>query len=243
MRPFRQLVYLLLCPLLSMPLIGGIAAAAQQEVPLSTVASQAHLQYSWLGASRAVQLRGPGLIVVIRPGESLYEINNRVESTDIPPSSVGNDVYVSSSLAHHIMQIAWHMQAMDANVRRAEEQAVARSFALQGAIALNVQPLKGQEAVLITGTAPPGAPVLITLLATFAAELPNVLISRHDLTAGADGKFQAVLPIGPDYLQDSFLRILATSGPNVTSASAQILLGPPNPGANVPIDAWSGSVW
>jgi hypothetical protein len=181
--------------------------------------------------------------VVIRPGESLYEINNRVESTDIPPSSVGNDVYVSSSLAHHIMQIAWNMQAQDANARRAQEQAVARSFALQGAIALNVQPLKGAEAVLITGTAPPGAPVLITLLGTLSSELPNVLISRHDLTAGPDGKFQAVLPIGPDYLRNSFLRVLATSGPNVTSASAQIVIGPPNPGANVPVDAFSSSVW
>jgi hypothetical protein len=181
--------------------------------------------------------------VIIRPGESLYEINNRIESMDVPALSDGNDVYVSSSFAHRIAEAAWHLQAMDAAARRAQEEAAARIFAYQGAIALNVQPLKGAEAVLITGTAPAGAPVLITLLGTISSDIPNVLISRHDLTAGLDGKFQAVLPIGPDYYRNTFLRVLATSGPNVTSASAQILIGAPNNGANVPFDGFPGGVW
>lgn len=244
MRPFRQLVFLLLCTSLSAPLLGGVARAAQDEVPLSSVARAANLQFTWLGASRAAQLHGVGLVVVLRPGERLYEVNNKLESTAIPPRAGTNgELYISSALARHIVQIAAYEQSVDAQLHREYVQEVARSFSYSGAIALNVQPLKGAEAVLITGTAPPNAPVLLTLLGTISSDIPNILISRHDLTAGPDGKFQAVLPTGPDYLHNSFLRVLATSGPNVTSASAQIVLGPPNPGADVPVTDYPSNVW
>jgi hypothetical protein len=94
-----------------------------------------------------------------------------------------------------------------------------------------------------TGSAPPSAPVRITLLATLSSELPNVLLSRHDLTAGPDGKFQAIVPIGPDYMRDTFIHVLATSEPGVISASAQLLVQAPNAGIKVPVESFPGGIW
>jgi hypothetical protein len=248
MRPICRLVLVILCSLIAAPCA---AAAAQQAVPLAGVARAAHLQYAWLGPTRAVQLSGPGLVLVIRPGDNVYEINDRVEATAVTPRYASNDIYVSQKLANHIEQVASQAWLAFTNAQEAQQRAIQQAQAqtetamplLQGVIVLNVQPLKGAEALLITGSAPPSAPVLITLLATLSSDIPNVLVSRHDLTAGPDGKFQAIIPIGPDYVRNSYLHVLATSAPGVTSASAQILVDAPNAGVKVPYEQQPGGIW
>jgi hypothetical protein len=246
MRPFSQVVLLVLCSLL---LTNGVKAAGNQEVPLVRVARTAHLQYEWLSATRAVQLSGPGIVLVIRPGDSLYEVNDRVEVTAVAPRYASNDIYVSRALATHISQLARQAQQL-VNARLAQpasEAAQVRNEAIageqHGSIVLNVIPLHGAEALLVTGEAPPSVPVLITLLATLSSEIPNVVLSRHDLTAGPDGKFQAILPIAPDYMRDTFLHVLATSTPGVTSASAQLLVQAANAGLKVPAELQPGGIW
>ena len=254
MRPFRQVVLLVFCSLLTTAYVG---AAATQEVPLASVARAAHLQYEWLAATNAVQLSGPGIVLVIRPGDSLYEVNDRVEVAAVTPRYASNDIYVSRTLANHITQLARQAQEL-ISAQEAQQQAEAMSMAareaneeraeviaggIQGSIVLNVTPLKGQEALLITGQAPPSVPVMITLLATLSEQLPNVLLSRHVLTAGPDGKFQAIVPIAPDYMRDTFIHVLATSSPGVTSASAQLLVHEPNAGLKTPSEAISGGIW
>ncbi|MBV9717932.1 MAG: hypothetical protein JOZ77_01315 [Candidatus Eremiobacteraeota bacterium] len=246
MRLYRQVVFPIFCSLLSTL---GVAAAAQQEVPLATVARQAHLEYTWLAATRAVQLSGPGLVLVVRPGDSLYEVDDRVEVTTVTPRYISNDIYVSTTLATHIIHLARQAelareQEAEAASRVSEEQQQQPGAAgLLGTIVLNATPLQGAEAVLVTGQAPASAPIRITLLATLSSELPNVLLSRHDLTAGPDGKFQAIVPIAPDYMRDSFIHVLATSSPGVISASAQLLVHQPNAGVTVPTDAFPGGIW
>jgi len=252
MRPFRQVVLLVFCSLLTT----YVGAAATQEVPLASVARAAHLQYEWLSAIRAVQLSGPGIVLVIRPGDSLYEVNDRVEVAAVTPRYASNDIYVTRTLADHITQLArqaedligaqqaqQEAEAMRA-VREANEvRAEAIAGEVHGSIVLNVTPLKGQEALLITGQAPPSVPVMITLLATLSEQLPNVLLSRHVLTAGPDGKFQAIVPIAPDYMRDTFIHVLATSTPGVVSASAQLLVHEPNAGLKTPEEMMPGGIW
>jgi hypothetical protein len=114
---------------------------------------------------------------------------------------------------------------------------------LHGTIVLNVEPLEGAEALLVTGQAPPSATVMITLLATLSSDIPNVVLSRHNLTAEPDGKFQAIVPIAPDYMRDSFIHVLATSSPGVISASAQLLVQVPNKGLKVPWETFAGGIW
>jgi hypothetical protein len=246
MRPYRQVVLPVLCSLFLAPSAGS---AAEQEVPLATVARVAHLQYTWLAATRAVQLSGPGLVLVVRPGDNVYEVDDRVEITAVTPRYTSNDIYVSTKLATHITQLARQaydlVSAQEAQAARAvsEEQQQLGAAVLRGTIVLNVTPLQGAEALLVTGGAPPSAPVRITLLATLSSELPNVLLSRHDLTAGPDGKFQAIVPIAPDYMRDSLIHVLATSSPGVISASTQLLVHAPNAGIAVPTDAFPGGIW
>jgi hypothetical protein len=248
MRPYRQVVLSLFAVLLSTP---SLEAAPVQEVPLATVARVAHLEYTWLAATRAVQLSGPGIVLVVRPGDNVYEVDDRVEITAVTPRYISNDIYVSQTLATHITSLARQAQlfvsAQEARmadmVSADQQQQQASAAELHGTIVLNVTPLQGAEALLITGNAPASAPVRITLLATLSSDLPNVLLSRHDLTAGPDGKFQAILPIAPDYLRDSFIHVLATSLPGVISASAQLLVQAPNTGIKVPAEAYPGGIW
>ena len=247
MRPYRQVVLPVLCWLISAQ---GAAAAADQVVPLATVAHNAHLEYSWLAATRAVQLSGPGIVLVVRPGDNVYEVDDRVEVTAVTPRYISNDIYVSKALATHISQLARQayglvseQEAQAASQARLEQQQQAGVPELRGTIVLNATPLQGAEALLVTGDAPPTAPVRITLLATLSSELPNVLLSRHDLTAGPDGKFQAIIPIAPDYMRDTFIHVLATSLPGVTSASAQLLVTAPNTGVKVPVETFPGGIW
>jgi hypothetical protein len=246
MRPYRQVVLPVLCLLLSAQ---GAAAAAEREVPLATVARDAHLEYTWLAATRAVQLSGPGIVLVVRPGDNVYEVDDRVEITAVAPRYISNDIYVSQALATHITHLARQaydlVSEQEAQVARVslDQQQQPGASELRGTIVLNATPLQGAEAVLVTGEAPPSAPVRITLLATLSSEIPNVLLSRHDLTAGPDGKFQAIVPIAPDYMRDTYIRVLATSSPGVTSASAQLLVKEANAGITVPALAFPGGIW
>jgi hypothetical protein len=246
MRPYRQVVLPICCLLLFAPCT---SIAATSDVPLATVAREAHLEYSWLAATRAVQLSGPGIVLVVRPGDNVYEVDDRVEVTAVTPRYTSNDIYVSQRLATHIIDLARQAYAVvgeqeaQAESRWNEEQQQTREAQLRGTIVLNATPLQGAEAILVTGSAPPSAPVRVTLLATLSSELPNVLLSRHYLTAGPDGKFQAIVPIGPDYMRDTYIHVLATSQPGVTSASAQLLVHAPNAGVTVPIEAFPGGIW
>lgn len=250
MRFFRQVALFAFCSLFSTLCAG---AATEQGVPLAVVARTANLQYEWLAATRAVQLSGSGIVLVVRPGDNLYEVNDRVEVTAVTPRYVSNDIYVSRALATHITQLARQAQmlasaqAAQAASAEAAEANQERTETIvgeeQGTIVLNVTQLKGAEALLVTGEAPPTAPVMITLFATLSSELPNVLLSRHTLTVGPDGKFAAIVPIAPDYMRDTFIHVLATSTPGVTSASAQLLVQAANAGLKVPAEVQPGGIW
>jgi hypothetical protein len=250
MRPYRQVVLLVFFSILTVPHTVG---AQGQEVPLARVARSAHLQYEWLAANRVVQLSGPGIVLVIRPGDYLYEVNDRIEVTSNAPQFASNDIYVSKKLAAHIISLARQAELAERNTEARLASAAAaeanqeRTDAIlgeaHGTIALNATQLTGAEAVLVTGLAPPSIPVMITLLATLSPELPNVLVSRQTTEAGPDGKFQAIVPIGPDYMRDTFIHVLATSLPGVVSASAQLLVKAPNEGLTIPAEAWPGGIW
>jgi len=245
MRPLHTVVLFALLSL-TPTLIAG--AQSNAGVPLTQVASEARLTYHWLVATRALQLSGPGIVLVIRPGDNLYDVNDRTEVTAEAPRYVSNDLYVSRALANHILHLTRQAQQLLASqdLQAASEAGQAQDGMggeLHGTIVLNVAPLEGAEALLVTGQAPPSASVMITLLATLSSDIPNVVLSRHNLTAEPDGKFQAIVPIAPDYMRDSFIHVLATSSPGVISASAQLLVQVPNKGLKVPVETFNNSIW
>jgi hypothetical protein len=68
-------------------------------------------------------------------------------------------------------------------------------------------------------------------------------LSRNDITSGPDGAFQAIVSIAPDYFEGTFIHVLATSVPGITSASAQVVVAPPNAGVKVPPEIIPGGIW
>lgn len=209
-------------------------SAAQSSVPLSSIADRSGYTLHWLLPERSVSLARPGLVIVVRPGALMYEVNNHVEFTDTPPQYRSGDIFVSSSLAARLARLA-------TIAARAEQPAsVARlgpsEVPASGAITMDVRQQPGTEGISVSGHAPSQAPVTVTLLATISADIPTVVVSRQNIQPDANGNFQAVVPVAPDYLRGSFLRVLATSVSGVTPATAQITVGPPNGGVTVPAE-------
>jgi hypothetical protein len=107
---------------------------------------------------------------------------------------------------------------------------------VSGSMTVAVAPAVGSEAVMVSGTAPAMAPVVVVLHATFSRDLPNVYLNRRDVYADADGHFSAIVPIGPDYWRGSILTVTASSSSATASATAQTVVTLPNPGVVVPAD-------
>jgi len=216
--------------------VGSNAQAQTPSYSLVAVAGHNGYNLQWLLAERSVRLYRPGLVIVIRPGATMYEVNNRVEFADAAPQYVNGDLLVSPSLAARLARLA-SMAAATASrqsyggVRSTEAQA-----AVSGPIVLEAHSQLGSEAIAVSGHAPSAAPVTITLLATISPDLPTVLVSRHDVQPDANGAFQATIPIGSDYFRNSILHVLATSAAGATPASATVTVQAPNAGVTVPSD-------
>jgi hypothetical protein len=213
--------------------IGASAQAQSNSISLSAVASRNSYTLHWLYPERSIQLYRPGLVIVIRPGERAYDVNNRVEFSDAAPTYVNGDMLISTALATRLRRLA-SMTATRAaafGARSVAEQMEPAS----GPITVDARHAQGSEALRITGHAPAGLPVTITLLATISPDLPTVVVSRHDVQPDANGQFQAIISNAPDYLRGSLLQVVATSA-GASPASATVTVGPPNPGVTVPFD-------
>jgi hypothetical protein len=215
-------------------LAAGSVQAQTASDSLSAVAARDGYNLQWLLPERSIRLYRPGLVIVIRPGVTQYEVNERVEFADTPPRYVNGDMLISASLAARLNRLA---SIAAASQRPAQEVRFAQAFpAANGPITLEVRTQQGDEAIAVSGHAPSAAPVTITLLATISPDLPTVVVSRHDVQPDANGQFQATIPIASDYVRNSTLRVLATSTAGATPASATITVGAPNAGVTVESD-------
>ncbi len=213
----------------------ALAAPDGSLLPLASVAARAGYAYQWQPGHSYVVLSRPGIVVVLRPGESVYQVNNQTAVADESPSYSRGDLYVTPALANRLAVLAGRSPSM---VRIAGgPTVVAQSdISAHGAITLEAQPLQGAEAISIDGTAPPNAPVTITLLATVSSDVPTIVVSRQDVVTDVNGRFGAVIPIASAYERGTILKIVATSLPGVVPASAQLVINAPNPGVNVPLE-------
>ncbi len=229
---YKSMVALVLTVLVS---VAGSGAQAQSvSHSLTAVANHNGYNVQWLLPERAVRLYRPGIVIVIRPGATMYEVNNRVEFADAAPQYVNGDMLVSTSLAARLARLAFIAAASQAPMHEVRfEQTLPP---VSGAITLDVRPQQGSAAVNVSGHAPPAVPVTITLLATISHELPTILLSRNDIQPDSNGQFQASITIGPDYQAGTLIKVVATSAPGVTPASATITVGAPNAGVSIPSD-------
>jgi hypothetical protein len=216
--------------------VGSNAQAQTTRYSLVAVAGHNGYNLQWLLAERSVRLYRTGLVIVIRPGATMYEVNNRVEFADAAPQYVNGDLLVTPSLAARLVKLASLASAASASRQTfAPVSSNQTPPTVSGPIVLQARSEQGDEAINVSGHAPSAAPVTITLLATISPDIPTLVVSRHDVQPDANGQFQATIPIASDYFRDSVLRVLATSGA-ATPASTTVLVQAPNAGVTVPSD-------
>ena len=115
------------------------------------------------------------------------------------------------------------------------------AYALQPVVAnaqglsLTAQPIAGSEAISVSGNAPPGSPVTITLLATISQDIPTIVVSRHVVLPDSSGNYQVRIPVAAAYERGTLLRVFAASA-GQTSGAVQLVVGPPNGGVAVPLE-------
>lgn len=215
--------------------VGRSALAQTNDKSLIAVARSDGYSVQWLLPDRAVQLYRPGVVVVLHPGATMYEVNDRVEFGDIAPRYINGDMLVSNALAARLGRLAALAAAANRTSQNRLMPVTGPQNAVAGALTLDARRQNGAEAVHVSGHAPSGAPVTITLLATISPDLPTVVLSRNDLQPDVNGQFEATISIAPDYLRDTLVQVLATA-PGASPAQAVVVVGPPNAGVNVPFD-------
>jgi Copper amine oxidase N-terminal domain len=198
------------------------AASAATGVSLRSVAARDGYTMRWLGPERSVRLSRNGIVVVIRPGAVLYDVNSRQEVADVAPVATGRgDVVISASFAQRLGVLARESASTDpAPVGRAVGPVVP---AVREPIVVSARQITGRHALFVQGSAPQNARVTLTLLATLAPDLPTVLLERSDVQADLTGRFAAVVSLAPDYLAGSFVTLVATSD-DAQSASTHLVL-------------------
>jgi hypothetical protein len=76
----------------------------------------------------------------------------------------------------------------------------------------------GAEAIDVSGTAPAGRALSITVISTPNKDLPDVVISRSLVVPNANGAYSATLSIAPAFMRGSVITVIAsplTGGPAV----------------------------
>jgi hypothetical protein len=215
---------------LSLP---ALPAGAASREPLAYVAAHSGYTYRWSTQGSAVVLSRPGIVVVLRPGSQVYEVNDHNEVADAAPSFSRGDLYVTPSLAAHLLALA---RQFSPHAAHSADPLLSGDADAHGSITLEARQLQGAEAITVEGSAPASAPVTITLLAVVSSDIPTIVVSRNDVVTDASGRFQAIIPIASAYERGTLLRVVATSSPGIASAQSQLVVEAPNNGLTVPLE-------
>jgi len=218
-------------------------AAQARDYSLASVAAALGYTYAYLGPEDAVALSRPGVTIVIRPGERLYDVNDDTEAIDGPaPRFERSDLLVSDAFVVRLRQIAqrYPVQPGDRTVTTVTKPlpgALLSQAQATGAIGdLSVRQVPGTQKLAVSGKAPPNLPITLTLVGAFSAEIPDVVLSRTTVTSDASGSFEKTLSIAPGYFRGALLTLVASSVSGVTSASEQLEAKAPNGTTPIPAD-------
>jgi hypothetical protein len=209
-------------------------AAAEPTVSLSHLGPALGYRCTWIASESAIALTRPGLYILVRTGNPLYDVNESVETTPQTPEFRKNDIYIGAALVARLRVLA-AQYAPARNGVTMDRQADPPSAA-HGALAFTAAPTGVSDAVLISGTGPPNVPLTITLSADIVRDMPRVTLSRTRLETDAAGNFSVQVSTAPLHLQKSLILISATSLPGVTEAHVSFVLGQPSPEIAHPLD-------
>jgi hypothetical protein len=200
----------------------GAAALADDGVPLAKVARDLGFRYSYLDQENGVSLTRAGAVIVIRPGDGYFTVNNRhLPVYGVIPFYRDNDVVVSRALereiAHflparpHVAARTWPTAAKPALAERAAPPVDAGQVrSVEGTFT------PAASSVEIVGRATPGTTVTLELRAALSEQLPVITLDGTEVVADRNGDFEAQLDNSPDRFAYSRLFVVATAPGNAT---------------------------
>jgi len=223
------------------------AIQARTDVALSQVAAELGYTYSYLGPEDAVSLARPGVTILVRPGQRLFDVNDRTEAMDgAAPRFSRNDLYVSEQFVARLRAIAarYGTQAPSGRSVVIASPIVPRLPAVTGSIStLDVRQIPGTQEIAVSGKAPaPNLPITLTLVGTFSSEVPDTVLSRRQVFTDADGRFYANVLVAPGFFRGAYLTLVASSVPGVASASLRFEVKAPNGAVSVPAEQTPRSI-
>jgi hypothetical protein len=214
-----------------------LAASAQQpSVPLTSVAQQLGFHYAYLGPDEAVALSRPGIVVILRPGEPLYELNDRSIPIDGPsPSYKGGEVFISRTLFATLRRLAATSApatAVDLTPRQLSQMAGPKGPVTIDA--LTATHIEGDQALHVAGQATPLADITLTLIARLSSGIPDVVVSRSHVSADKNGVFTGRVAIAPVFFAGSLFKVVAASDSDSTRSVTTTVTDEPNGNTQVP---------
>ncbi|MDE2571780.1 MAG: hypothetical protein KGM44_04555 [bacterium] len=204
------------------------AASLASAEPLRSLEAVAHAygyEYVRLNPELAVELTRPGVDVVIKPGTRLFWVNGTPDSADVPPAYRNRDIYVSAAVARKLAAVA-RASARGGTVRRSDPSLDPSPAG--GQLTLGVIGGVGAEALDVFGSAPPNAPVRLSLSAQISRDLPTIPLSSTTAEVGPNGKFSIQVPIAPNFSRGSVITVRAATAAGEV-ASATYVVDSPNP--------------
>ena len=214
------------------------AVFAAHQISLTKAAAELGYAYSYLGPEDAVALTKPGVTIVIRPGERLFDVNDRTEAMEgSAPRFSLSDIYISDAFFNRLRQISAKYPSQTAGDRAIVVQNGPYSASATGSISgLTLVQAPGEQNITVSGKAPGNLPITLTLVGSFSQEIPDTVISRNEVVSDADGRFKLDISPAPAYYRGAILTLVASSVSGVSPAKAQIVLKAPNGTTAIPGD-------
>ncbi len=211
--------------------VAAPAVAAEPSIPLARVAAENGYAYAWLAGEGAVSLSRPGVVVVLRAGQKLYRVGERVISADSAPYYDGTDLVVSPAVAANLRRIAQAYPVPPPPLAPPTQTAT-----VTGSLSVEARQVAGRDAIAVSGRGPADAPVYVTLTGEISRDLPVVVLSRIVTRIKPDGTYQADIGISSAPPRDTVVIATVTSVTGVKPSSARVVLKPTSPAVLSPLD-------
>jgi hypothetical protein len=207
--------------------VGAAAAPALADggIPLAKVARDLGFRYAYLALENGVSLTRAGAVIVVRPGDGFFTINNRREPVyGTIPFYRDNDVVVSHAFEAEIRGLGTPPARV---AKRAPAPAIARRAAPAPADDGQVRSVGGTfvaaaSSVEIVGRATPGTLVTLVLRGDLSEGLPVITIGGTSVVADASGTFEARMSNAPDRFTYTRLFVEAAAPGNVSPITAYV---------------------
>ena len=199
---------------------------------LTNVAHLLGYHYAYLGPDEAVALSRPGLVVIVRPGAPLFDMNDR--SIPVPgqvPAYKDGDVYVSSAMVATLRALGGPRPADGRTIAMQPHHGPQVRPVIDSLSAMHIE---GDQALHVEGQATPYAAITLTLVSKLSRSIPDVIVSRMHVSADKSGQFSGRVAIAPVFFTGSLYTIVAATDANTSRSVTTVVSEFPNGHSKVP---------